>query len=71
MHKPESVLKNVMHETVWDFKIQTDHLIPTRRQDLVIIKKKKKKRKKENQPNSGICSPGESQTENQRKWKER
>ena len=31
---------------VWDFEIQTGHLIPARRLDLVIINKKKKKRRK-------------------------
>ena len=33
MHNPESVL--------WDFEIQTDHLISARRPDFVIINKKK------------------------------
>ena len=46
MHKPESVLENEMHKILLDLDIQTDHLIPTRRQDLVIVKKKKKKKKK-------------------------
>ena len=33
-----------MHKPVfWDFEIQTDDLIPTRTQDLMIINKKKKK----------------------------
>ena len=31
---------------LWDFSIQTDHLIPARRPDLIIINKKKKKEKK-------------------------
>ena len=30
----------------WDFEIQTDHLISTRRPDLIVIIKKKKKKKK-------------------------
>ena len=30
---------------LWDFNIQTDHLIPARRPDLIIINKKKKKKK--------------------------
>ena len=46
MHNPESVQENEMHKFLWDFKIQTDHLILARRQDLVIVKKKKKKKKK-------------------------
>ena len=42
MHKPESVLENEMHKILWDFEIQTEHLIPARRPDLVIINKKKR-----------------------------
>ena len=34
------------NKLLWDFNIQTDHLIPARRPDLIIIKKKKKKEKK-------------------------
>ena len=39
LHKAESVLEN---ETLWNFEIQTDHLIPTRRPCLVLINKKKR-----------------------------
>ena len=39
MHKPESVLENVMHKILWDFEIQLDHPIPVRRPNLVLIKK--------------------------------
>ena len=28
------------HTLLWDFNIQTDHLIPARRLDLIIIKKR-------------------------------
>ena len=35
-----------MHEILWDFYIQIDHLILTRQPDLVIVNKKKKKKKK-------------------------
>ena len=35
---------NDNNKLLWDFNIQTDPLIPTRRPDLIIIKKKKKKR---------------------------
>ena len=42
MHKPESVLENETHKILWDFKIQTDHLIPARRPDLVVINKKER-----------------------------
>ena len=27
MHKPESALENETHKILWDFEIQTDHLI--------------------------------------------
>ena len=46
MHNPAPVLENATHKLLWDFNIQTDHLIPARRPDLIIIKKKKKKKKK-------------------------
>ena len=32
MHKPESAQKNETHKILWDFKIQTDLLFPTRNQ---------------------------------------
>ena len=44
MHNPAPVLENDSHKLLWDFNIQTDHLIPARRPDLIIINKKKKKR---------------------------
>ena len=44
MHNPAPVLENDSHKLLWDFNIQTDHLIPARRPDLIIISKKKKKR---------------------------
>ena len=44
MHNPAPVLENATHKLLWDFNIQTGHLIPTRRPDLIIINKKKKKR---------------------------
>ena len=42
MHKPESFLENETHKIIWDFEVQTDHLIPARRPDLVLIDKKRK-----------------------------
>ena len=42
MHNPVPVLENDTHKLLWDFNIQTDHLIPARRPDLIIINKKKK-----------------------------
>ena len=37
MHKPGPVLENDTHKLLWDFNIQTDHLIPARRSDLKLI----------------------------------
>ena len=41
MHNPAPVLENDTHKLLWDFNIQTDHLIPARRPDLIIINKKR------------------------------
>ena len=43
MHNPALVLENDTHKLLWDFDIQTFHLISARRADLIIINKKKKK----------------------------
>ena len=40
MHNPAPVLENDSHKLLWDFNIQTDHLIPARRPDHIIINKK-------------------------------
>ena len=45
MQNPAPVQENETHKLLGDFDIQTDHLISTRRPDLIIINKKKKKRK--------------------------
>ena len=42
MHNPAPVLENDSHKLQWDFNIQTDHLIPARRPDLIIINKRKR-----------------------------
>ena len=42
MHNPAPVLENDLHKLQWDFNIQTDHLIPARRPDLIIINKRKR-----------------------------
>ena len=44
MINPAPVQENATHKLLWDFNIQTDHLIPARKPDLIIISKKKKKR---------------------------
>ena len=42
MHKPESILENETQKILRDLKIQIDHLIPVRRQDIVLINKKRR-----------------------------
>ena len=42
MHNPAPVLENDSHKLLWDLNIQTDHLIQTRRPDLLIINKRKR-----------------------------
>ena len=42
MHNPASVQENDTHKLLWDFDIQTDHLISARRPDLIIINNKKR-----------------------------
>ena len=41
MHNPAAVQENDTHKLLWDFDIQTDHLISARRPDLKVINKKK------------------------------
>ena len=40
MYKPECVLENETHKIIWDFDIQTDHIISVREPGIVLIKKK-------------------------------
>ena len=61
MHNLESVLENEAHKLLWDFEIQADHLISTRRPDLIIIN-----RKKENFQNCGPRCPSGPQKESER-----
>ena len=46
MHNPAPVLENDTNKLLWDFDIQTDHLISARRPALIIINEKKKEKKK-------------------------
>ena len=39
-HEPESVLENEDYKILWDFGIQTDHVIEAWRPDLVVVDKK-------------------------------
>ena len=66
MHNPASVIENDTHKLLWDFDIQTDHLISARRPDLIIINPPKK----ENLQNCGLCCPGWPQNKTERMWKE-
>ena len=42
MHNPAPVPENYLHKLLWDFNIQTDHLILARRPDFIIINKRKR-----------------------------
>ena len=42
MHNPAAVVENNTHKLLWDFDLQTDHLISARRPDLIIINNKKR-----------------------------
>ena len=42
MHNPAPVLENDTHKPLWDFNIQTDHLMSARIPDLIIINKKQR-----------------------------
>ena len=65
MLNPESVLENETHKQLWDFDIQTDHLILARRPDLVIFNKKR-----ENLQNSELCYSSWPQSKIERMRKE-
>ena len=52
MYYPEFVHENETHKILWDFEMQTDHLISARRPYLVIVNEK------ENLRNSGLCRSG-------------
>ena len=41
-HKRESVLENENYKILWDFSIQTDHVIEAQRPDLVLVDKKER-----------------------------
>ena len=65
MHNSAPVLENDTYKLLWDFDVQTNHLISARRPNLIIINKKKKKKKKkkekekkENLQNCRLCCPG-------------
>ena len=71
MHKSKSVMENETYKIFWDFEMQTDHSVLTRRPDLVVVNKKKKKKKRRlNLVTSRVCCPGGPQSKNQRKQKQ-
>ena len=43
MHNPAFFLENDTHKLLWEFDIQTDHLISARTSHLIIINKKRRK----------------------------
>ena len=45
MHIPASVQENYTYKLLWDFDIQTDHLILARSRDLIIMTNKNKKKR--------------------------
>ena len=67
MRKSESIVLKKMHKILWDFEIQTDHLIPAGRPKIMMIHKKEKK--KELLPYSGHCRLSEPQSVNKIKAK--
>ena len=42
MHNPASVLESEMQKLLWDFDVQTDHLISARRLNIIIIDNRKR-----------------------------
>ena len=65
LHNPAPVLENDTHKLLWDFNIQTDHLIPARRPDLKIMNIKKRTCKIVD-----FCCPGRPLSKTERMWKE-
>ena len=41
-HEPEVVTENNKCKILWDFEVQTDHVIKERRPDLVVVDKEKR-----------------------------
>ena len=63
MYNPESDLANEALKILWDSEIKTDHLIPVKRQNLVIIYKK------ETLPSSRLYHSNRPQIENKKSEK--
>ena len=56
MQNPESARENETLKILWDFEIQTDHLIPANKKKKKKKKWKEKKKKKKNLPNCGVLA---------------
>ena len=65
MHNSGLVLEIDTHKFIWDFDIHTDHLISTKRPDLIRINKKK-----ENLQNCRLSCASWPQNKTERMWKE-
>ena len=63
-HEPERVLENEDYKILWDFSIQTDHVIEARRPDLVVVVKKERSCKI-----IDFAVPGDSRIEEKEKYK--
>ena len=62
-HDPESVLESKDYKILWDFSIQTDHVIEARRPDLVVVDKQRTCKI------IGLAVPGDSRTEKKEREK--
>ena len=43
MHSPAALQENDSHSLLWDFDLQTDHLISEKKTDLIVINNNKKR----------------------------
>ena len=62
--EPERVLENEDYKMLWDFSIQTDHVIEARTPDLIVVDKKQRSCK-----NSDFAVLGDSRIEEKEKNK--
>ena len=56
MYNPAPVLENETHKLIWDFDIHMDHLISTRRPELIIINNNNNNKKREFAKSSTLLS---------------
>ena len=63
-HEPENFLENEDYKILWDFSIQTDHVIEAQRPDLVVVDKKER-----GCEIIDIAVPGDSKSEDKEKDK--